>query len=103
MGDFTIDPDALEVFAGTSLRRETALRDLGSEVIEVDLDANAFGHIPYLSEHLRTAYTEHVTACHDALDSAADAMHSIWDAVRDTVRQATGTDEDNDRLLRGTG
>lgn len=84
---FTVAPEVLERFAGTSDDRATDLTDLRTTMDEIRVGQDAFGHIPFLGSQIYDAYDEHVAACEELVTEAAGAMSAVASGIRAVVTE----------------
>lgn len=89
---FTVEPAVLERFAGTSDDRATDLNNLRSEMDDIRVGRDAFGHIPFLGSHVYDAYDEHVAACEELVTEAAGAMSAVASGIRAVVTEFVTSD-----------
>src|SRR6266508_4345017 len=101
MGDFKVDPPALEQFARTSMDRRDAFDHLRQRMDQVAVPRDSFGHIPGIGHRVYDAYHEFVTGCADGIASAAEAMASVAAAVRGVVTEYQSTDRSAADALDG--
>lgn len=89
---FTVTPEVLERFAGTSDDRASDLNDLRTTMDEIRVGRDSFGHIPFLGSQIYDAYDEHVAACEELVTEAAGAMSAIASGIRAVVTEFEETD-----------
>lgn len=104
MPGFTVEPEVLETFAGTSDDRASDLSRIRQTMADIRVSPDGFGHIPFLGSHIYDVYDEHVSACEDAVTEAVGAMSAIASGIRAVVAAYVAGDraagEDAEALRR---
>lgn len=84
---FTVTPEVMERFAGTSDDRAGDLTDVRGRMDGIRVGRDAFGHIPFLGSQIYDAYDEHVAACEELVTEAAGAMSAVASGIRAVVTE----------------
>lgn len=82
MPGFTVEPEILETFAGTSDGRASDLNGIRQAMGDIRVSPDGFGHIPFLGSSIYDAYDEHVSSCEEAVTEAAGAMSAVASGIR---------------------
>lgn len=85
MSGFTVEPEVLETFAGTSDGRAADLSRIRQTMGDIRVSPDGFGHIPFLGSHIYDVYDEHVSSCEEAVTEAAGAMSAVASGIRAVV------------------
>ncbi len=92
LAEFYVDPPVLEQFASLSDGRKSQYDTLHTQLADAHIGSDSFGHIPMVGSRIYEAYDEHVQACTEGVQSAADSMAAIATALRGVVANYTGAD-----------
>jgi hypothetical protein len=85
VSEFSVEPQALEQFAASSMNRQHDFGDLRARMNSVHVPREGFGYVPGIGNRVYEAYDQFVEGCADSISSAAESMAEIAAAVRGVV------------------
>jgi hypothetical protein len=100
---FVVHPEALKEFGHTSQQRGHDFQHCYNEAKTLTVDADAFGHLPIISDRVREAYDSHVQTCQTAILAAASTMFKVSKEISVTVANYKKADTTVEDALSAVG